>query len=393
MGTKIDYRRELERAARQMILIHRVDTLTKLILRIVVQATKIKHAGIFIYDKNRDEYVVRVSRGKEGFKMPSGFLKVRKNNPIIRYFTDKSLDFPKKAIVWDQLVGVSKSSSARSKKIPKQFLDDLMSHLSLYHAKVCIPGFFRNDLIGVLFLGEKKSKRNFTEEEISFLSVLASDVVMAIKNAWLIEDLNHQLQINKRLFLQTVVALASSIEAKDVYTIGHTERVTKYALIIAEGLRRYKKIENWEKFREDLRIAALLHDIGKIGIPEDILNKKSPLNDKERSVIEKHPAIGAKILENIEEFKEVLSGVRHHHEKFDGRGYPSGLKGRKIPLIAAIISLADAFDAMITDRPYRKALNTDEAIGEIKRQRGKQFSPLVVDVFLKVYNNKNNHKR
>lgn len=390
MSAKVNYRRDLEKAAKQMILIHRADTLMKLILRMVVRATKVTHAGMLVYDNKRDEYVTTVSKGKEGFRIPSGFVKVKKNNPLIRYFTDDAFNFPKNAIIWDDLEKLHRTSKVRSDNKTKDFLDDLMSHLALYQAKVCIPGFFRKDLVGILFLGEKKNNRNFNDEELGFLSVLASDVVMTIKNAWLIEDLNNQLDINKRLFLQTVLALSSSIEAKDKYTVGHTERVTKYSLAIAEELRRKKKVSNGEKFMEDLRVAALLHDIGKIGIPESILNKEAALNDEERSVMQNHPAIGARILENIEEFREVLEGVKYHHEKFDGSGYPFGLKGKKIPLIASIIALADAFDAMVTDRPYRKALKVGEALMEIKKNKGKQFAPQLVDVFMKSFKSKGN---
>jgi putative nucleotidyltransferase with HDIG domain len=260
-------------------------------------------------------------------------------------------------------------------------------NFSLYQAKACIPGFFRNDLVGILFLGGKENGKKFSEEELGFLSVLASDVVMALKNAWLIDDLNHQLKANKRLFLQTVSALASSIEAKDKYTIGHTERVVKHSLDIAYGLKKHIRIDNWDKFIEDLRIAALLHDIGKIGIPEKILNKENVLTAKERRIIENHPLIGANILNHIEEFREVLLGVKYHHERHDGKGYPYHLKGRQIPLIASIVSLADAFDAMTIDRPYHKSLSPQEAMKEIEGNKGQQFSPLVVDAFLKVYQN------
>lgn len=392
MSAKVNYRRDLEKAAKQMILIHRADILMKLILRMVVRATKATHAGMLVYDSKRDEYVTMVSKGKEGFRIPSGFVKIKKDNPLIRYFTDKELNFPKNAIIWDELEKLHNLKHIRSDKKLKDFLDELMSHLALYQAKVCIPGFFRKDLVGILFLGEKKSNRNFNEEEIGFLSVLASDVVMTIKNAWLIEDLNHQLEINKRLFLQTVLALSSSIEAKDKYTVGHTERVTEYSLAMAEELKRRKEIDDCDKFMEDLRVAALLHDIGKIGIPESILNKETSLDNEERSIMQDHPAIGARILEHIEEFREVLEGVKYHHEKFDGSGYPFGLRGEKIPLIASIISLADAFDAMITDRPYRKALKVEDALMEIKKNKGKQFSPQLVDVFMESFNRKGNSK-
>ncbi|MFA5337213.1 MAG: HD domain-containing phosphohydrolase [Candidatus Omnitrophota bacterium] len=385
---KPEYHKKLQIAARQTILMHRADTLIRIILRTIVTSLKVKHAGIFIYDKVKDEYVVKVSRGHSGLKVPAGFIKVRKDNPLIRYFTDKSINLPKEQILWSKIISRIKYYKTKKDLKTKRFLEALKFDLSLYEAKACIPGFFRKDLVGVLFLGEKKNKKIFSEEELRFLSVLASDVVMALKNAWLIEDLNRQIGINKRLLFQTVAALASSIEAKDQYTIGHTERVANYCLAIAYVLKKRERIEGWEKFLENLKIAALFHDIGKIGIPESILHKETALSEEERKVIQNHPLIGANILNHIEEFRQALEGVKYHHEKYDGTGYPYHLKGRKIPLIASIISLADTFDAMITDRPYRKGMPQEKAIEEIKSVRGVQFAPSVVDAFLKIYNSK-----
>ncbi len=381
---KQGYRKYLERAARQTILIHRADTLIRLILRTVVSCLKLEHAGMFIYDKIHQEYIVKISRGRLGYKVPSGFAKITKDNPLIRYFLDKDLPFPKTHLLYKRIVDLLRSPRLKRNKKIKPFLEELKFNLSLYDAKACIPGFFREELIALLFLGSKRNKRDFSEEELSFLAVLASDVVMSLKNAWLIEDLNNQIKINKRLFFQTVLALASSIEAKDRYTRGHTERVVRYALGIAESLKdRIDRREDWQRFKENLYIASLLHDIGKIGIPERILNKRSHLSLRERAIIHNHPLIGASILSNIEEFKEVVLGVKYHHERYDGKGYPFGLKKNQIPLIAAIISLADAFDAMTTERPYRKALTVGEALRELRRQEKKQFLPRVVRAFLK----------
>jgi len=385
---KPEYHKKLQIAARQTILIHRADTLIRIILRTIVTSLKVKHAGIFIYDKVKDEYVVKVSRGHAGLRVPAGFAKIKKDSPLARYFTDKSINLPKEHILWSKITSRIKYYKTKKDVKIKRFLEALKFELSLYEAKACIPGFFRKDLVGILFLGEKKNKKSFGEEELRFLSVLASDVVMALKNAWLIEDLSRQIDINKRLLFQTVAALASSIEAKDKYTIGHTERVANYCLAIAYALKKREKIEGWEKFLENLKIAALFHDIGKIGIPESILNKEVALNEEEKKIIQSHPLIGANILNHIEEFRQALEGVKYHHEKHDGSGYPYHLKGRKIPLIASIIALADTFDAMITDRPYRKGMPQDKAIEEIRKVRGVQFAPHVVDAFLKIYHSK-----
>ena len=146
-------------------------------------------------------------------------------------------------------------------------------------------------------------------------------------------------------------------------------------------------IRDFEDFENSLQISALLHDIGKIGIPENILNKTQTLLPEEIKIIEKHPLLGSEILEPINEFKTVSLGVKYHHERFDGKGYPCGLKGDEIPLIAAIISVADAYDAMTSDRPYRKSLPKDTVLKEIENNKNKQFCPAVVDAFLEAVSN------
>lgn len=386
--TQPDYRKELEKSAKQMILIHRVDTLIRIILRAMMRNLKIKHAGLLLYDKDKNEYVAKVSRGKSGGKIPAGFAKVGKNNALIRYFADAQLRvFGSDYLSFERISTFLNSKKGKKDKKVKAFLEDVKFQLSLYNAKFCIPGFFRDKLICIFFLGQKSDRRKFTAEELGFLSVLSSDAVMAIQNAWFYQDLNKQLQLNRNLFLQTVMALATAIEAKDKYTSGHTERVSRYSLSLAEEIRTMQKINrrDWVKLLRDLKIAASLHDIGKIGVKEAVLNKPGILTDAERKDIEKHTLVGFSILKSVDRFREPILGVKYHHERYDGKGYPEGLKGNKIPLIAQIISAADTYDAMTTDRPYRKALSKEKALEAIKENRGKQFSPLIVDVFVRAY--------
>jgi HD-GYP domain-containing protein (c-di-GMP phosphodiesterase class II) len=207
---------------------------------------------------------------------------------------------------------------------------------------------------------------------------------MAIQNARLFQDLDEQLLKNKNLFLQTVFALSSAIEAKDLYTQGHTERVTHYSLTVATELKSMDKINGMDtkRFFENLRISSLLHDIGKIGIPEAILNKKDELSEEEREQIKRHPLIGARILSEVDEFYEPILGVKYHHERYDGTGYPDGLKGEEIPLIARVIAVADTFDAMTTHRPYRTSLPKEEVISIIQKESCRQFDPAIVEAFL-----------
>jgi putative nucleotidyltransferase with HDIG domain len=181
----------------------------------------------------------------------------------------------------------------------------------------------------------------------------------------------------ERSYLQTVGALTNAIEAKDPYTKGHTERVAKLSMRMAEALG----LSGQEK--EHLRFAALLHDVGKIGINRDILRKLSALNEEETDEMRSHPGKGVQILTPIHFLKPVLSSIRHHHEHYDGTGYPLGLKGGEIPFKARILSIADAWDAMRSDRPYRAALSLEEAKRELLRHAGTQFDPDIVDVLIR----------
>ena len=177
----------------------------------------------------------------------------------------------------------------------------------------------------------------------------------------------------QKTFINTVTSLANALEAKDEYTHGHSERVTDIALKIATELGMNKADI------EKIRMAGLLHDIGKIGVREDILNKPGKLTKDEFEQVKAHSRIGEHILRPVIKDKDILDMVIHHHERYDGTGYPDGLVDNQISLQAAILAVADAYDAMTSDRPYRKALSIEEARQEFKRFSGKQFRPLVVD--------------
>ena len=256
--------------------------------------------------------------------------------------------------------------------------------MEIFEAQVSIPSYFRDELLGLLLLGKKKNGRNFIQDELNFFVALASNLAMTIRNAQLFKELQEELEQRRQMFTRTTIALAAAIEAKDNYTHGHTTRVTNLSLEIARKISQKNKKVFDPKFLENLHIASLLHDIVKIGVPEYILNKRGELTIGERNKIKEHPLIGAAILKPIKELDEPLLGVKYHHEKYNGLGYPEGLKGEHIPLIAAIISVADSYDAMITDRPYRPALDKQKAIAEIERLKGKEFNPQVADAFIEL---------
>lgn len=226
--------------------------------------------------------------------------------------------------------------------------------------------------------------------EDTSLSLTLTRVVIFIIVVLLADNLNaFSLQLTDKLIEKeqevTMAALADSVgslihalEAKDEYTNGHSQRSSRYALIIS---RDFELTHNEKIFLT----GCLLHDIGKIGLPDKILVKKTRLSTEEFSLIKEHPLVGAKILEEAKSLKEIIPMVLYHHEKYDGSGYPHGLKGIEIPLEARILAVADAFDAMTSNRPYRIAMSPDEAYQEILAGTGSQFCPTVVDAFKNTY--------
>ena len=244
----------------------------------------------------------------------------------------------------------------------------LLEHGFLSHIRV--PLIVRGEAIGVLNVGTKRPSA-YTTDNLSTLEKLAAQISVALENSRLLSDL-------EELFIGTVKSLSSAIDAKSKWTAGHSERVTKYALDIG------REIGLSETELKDLELAGLLHDVGKIGTYESILDKPGKLTDEERTIMQQHPVMGAEILAPIKQLKDIIPGVKYHHEFYDGTGYPDGLKGEGIPLHARILTVADTVDAMGADRPYRKGRSTDVIIAELKRCSGTQFDPKVVEAFLKV---------
>lgn len=233
-----------------------------------------------------------------------------------------------------------------------------------------VPLVCKGEVTGVLNVSKATSAEAFSKENLKIVASFAGQLAVAIENARLYVDLENT-------FLGTIGALAAAVDAKDPYTYGHSSAVTDFAMAIG------REMGLSDPERETLRIAALLHDIGKIGIDGTILNKPGKLTPDEYQIIQSHPDIAANILGSLEFLHEVVPLVQYHHEHFGGGGYPAGLAGDEIPLGARIISVADAFDAMTSDRPYRPALLFDEAVGELTRYAGVQFDPVVVDAFLR----------
>jgi HD-GYP domain-containing protein (c-di-GMP phosphodiesterase class II) len=247
---------------------------------------------------------------------------------------------------------------------------------------LCIALKSKDQVIGVLQAINKlpspvprKSRYSweaFNSEDMRMAETLAHQVTIAVENAQLYEEL-------KQSFYDTVEALAEAIEKKDRYTGGHTKRVVHFSMCIA------KYLELSEPELDQIRLGAILHDVGKIGIEDKILKKAAPLDPYEWPIMKEHPELGYHIMKRVKGLRDVIPAMRYHHERWDGKGYPLGLKGNEIPLIAQIVAVADTYDAMVSTRPYRKGLSPMIAHDEIVRHSGSQFSPQVVEAFQKAF--------
>ena len=212
----------------------------------------------------------------------------------------------------------------------------------------------------------------------SLLRMRKAEANLALANKNLKMRTSDLAERQRSLFLSMIKSLVSALEAKDEYTRAHSSRVTELSMKIAD------KMGLSDREKQDLEMAAILHDVGKIAIPEKILNKKGTLNEKEREIIQQHPEHGERILKPILEFNHIARMIRHHHEKYDGSGYPDGLKSVEIPIGSRIMAVADTFDAITSERPYRKAESHNRATKEIVRFSGTQFDPEIVEFFIEI---------
>jgi HD-GYP domain-containing protein (c-di-GMP phosphodiesterase class II) len=231
-----------------------------------------------------------------------------------------------------------------------------------------VPFRLRNSREGFLVFGWEK-KGMIGDGELRFALALSRQAASVLHAIQLYQELAD-------LLFATLGALSSAVDAKDPYTHGHSRRVAEYAVKAARNM------EFGSKFITMLKIAGQLHDFGKIGVREHILTKQGRLNESEQEAMKEHSVIGAQILGKFKSFADIVPGIRHHHEHFDGAGYPAGLKGEDIPMVGRIIAVADAYDAMTTNRPYRAKLDHLDAMVELRKNAGSQFDPKVVDSFI-----------
>jgi diguanylate cyclase (GGDEF)-like protein/putative nucleotidyltransferase with HDIG domain len=329
-----DYRTQLLEFSRRMTEHLDGEDLGKLTTTLISQTMEPTYVRMYMYDPSDQTY--RLKAGV-GLATPSGARELGPRHPVVAGFTEDGLR---------QRFDASAEQAALSISLEK---DD--------------------QTVGLLVLGPKKADLPYSSDDISLLKIVANQLAVAADNSRLYER-------TRDLYLSSIRTLAATVDAKDPYTHGHSERVAAYARSIAAAL----DLERNDV--ESIELAGLLHDIGKIGIPDSVLQKPGRLDPDERVLIMEHAAIGAKIISENPSLLPLAPLVRHHHEWFNGSGYPDGLGGSDIPLGAAIISVADTYDTMTTDRPYRAAPGRERALGELQRCSGTQFHPDVVTAFL-----------
>jgi HD-GYP domain-containing protein (c-di-GMP phosphodiesterase class II) len=229
----------------------------------------------------------------------------------------------------------------------------------------------KGEIIGTMILELQKGDSAFTDEDMEILTTLSNQAVVSMENAWLYESV-------KRNYFATIQSLVNALEASDRYTKGHSERVKLLALELGRHIGLdFKELEILEH-------ASILHDIGKIGIESFILQKQGKLTSQEYSLIKSHPLIGEEILSPIVTLEGVRQTIIQHHERYDGAGYPYGLRGEELLLKARILSVVDTFDAMMSERPYRNALSLFQVKEELIQNAGTQFDPYVVECFIEL---------
>ncbi|MEO0087925.1 MAG: HD domain-containing phosphohydrolase, partial [candidate division WOR-3 bacterium] len=303
------------------------------------------------------------------------FRKKEERNYLEFYIFSKGEDELKKI-----KIGLSKGIVGWVYKNNKPLIVNDVSKSKMFYKTVDkITGFKTNSILafplrlkkrkyGVIEIINKK-KGGFTKKDLKICELISPFIAITLENATLFEKI-------EEMFFGMIRSFAKAVEAKDPYTSGHVERVENLSYLLA------KKVGLKGKELKNARIAGILHDIGKIGIPDEILKKPEKLTKEEYEIIKKHVLYAKEILEPIGEMKDIIPAIYYHHERYDGKGYPEGKKGEEIPLLARIISIVDAFDAMASDRPYRKALSAQEILREFLKNKGKQFDPYLVDNFL-----------
>lgn len=383
---KFEYQKILRDASAGMSTIRDPKKLLGLIVHIVSMKMRLNNVSILIYDDKQTLYKLKASRNRN--RPEDVNMVLSKENPLVEWLSEK-----KKPLTLEEVqIWIRDDLSRSAKGVLASDLAQIEHRMKDLNAAVCVPSFYRDELLGILVLSDKKSGDFFSQDDLNLFMALADESAIAFKNSQLYFEIDkraNELEAlykrEHRLFMHASVAFAAAIDARDPYTHGHSERVTNFSLVILDHIGAVPEIDKNPLFRQRLQIAAVLHDIGKIGVPDDILHKPSKLSAKEWVAMKKHPVTGAEIVTHIKGLRDLIGGIKYHHERYDGKGYPEGLKSDELPFMAKIIAVADTFDAMTSDRPYRKGLPVEVAREEIQRNAAAQFDPYIVAAFLKAF--------
>lgn len=332
--------------------------LSKLIGKIVEAAKKevgAEACSLYLMDEEKQELYFEVALGSKGHLLKE--IRVKVGQGVAGWVAEKGESL--------NLADVNADSRFNQKR-------DIAKTIGFKEkAMLTLPVKSENKVIGVLQFINKIGGEKFTEEDQTFMEMLIElQIVTNLEKGRLYEKL-------RQTFIDAIKALANAIDAKDKYTKGHCQRVAEISLLMG----RYMEMK--EEEIEELEYTAILHDVGKIGVSDEVLNKAGKLTEEEFAAIKQHPVLGGTILAQMSHFKTCIGdGAKYHHERYDGKGYCSGLRGEEIPLFARIIAIADTYDAMTSDRVYRKGLPIKVALEEIEKGAGTQFDPTLVEVFL-----------
>ena len=326
-----------------------LDEILHTIVTIIVDVMGVGKCGIRLYNQEKNELVLKSHYGLSQKYVEKVKLVLPENNNIFNVVKTR------------EPIIIEDITKEQSVEISEYLIKEGLK------AAFSMPLLAKDKVLGTIVIYYTEP-HYYTDEEKIIFTALANQAAIAIENFNLYDNL-------QQAYLETIRALVQAVEAKDAYTRGHAERVARYSVAIGEELNLDRD------YLENIQVAAILHDIGKIGIPEKVLTKPGRLTEEEFMVMKGHPLRGQEILKPVKFAQEIIAGVYYHHERLDGLGYPSGLKGEQLPLIARILAVADAFDAMTSNRPYRSSLSYQYALEELVRCSGGQFDPLIVEAF------------
>lgn len=394
VSKRIDYQETLRDVAKSMVRLKRPERLLKMITRFIDRQFGLSHTSLLVLQEKKQCFQFVDSKGLR--RVPLELVKFEMNHPLVAWF-----DVGKeKARISEDYIQRTVLKQWLSNGLARNFSDKVRADLEIVQKsmedlkiELAIPGFFKETLLGLLLLGVKKNQRPFTKAEISFFQILAQDCSMAVKTAEYHQGLLEQnLELAKRVgeieklrkkeqetYYEIMRSLAQEVYSKDAYTFGHVSQVERLGLMTAKEMG----LDLSGKKKDILCAGLILHDVGKIGIPDHILKKPGRLEGEDWKIMQSHVEKGKKILEPLSDFKEAAEIVYAHHERYDGTGYPRGLKGEDIPIEARIVSVVDAFHAIVSTRCYSKSRPVEFAIEELRRCSGSQFDPQVVQAFIR----------